>query len=162
LKTGGIPCGEHEHSRVGASRPVTEGTGTGNCVLSLDSRTSVPPIGAALLSVTVHIVASPAFKLLGLHASWETEKTCPKAVPANRQMEIAPMAIPLYFEKQRSLSKRRRIPYHGQGIPQCTKGTQRANGFFPNGLAGTRPSVWSTQCISSDFNHAMDSVTNTV
>ena len=48
---------------------VTEAAGTGSSPLLLDSDTTVPPAGAALLSVTVHVVAAPEFKLVGLHAS---------------------------------------------------------------------------------------------
>jgi hypothetical protein len=57
-------------------------------VLLLDSRTSVPPVGAAPLNVTVHAVDAPEFNLLGLQANWETEIICPKATPDNKRTVI--------------------------------------------------------------------------
>lgn len=54
---------------------VIEAAGTGSSALLLDSDTTVPPLGATLPSVTVHVVAAPEFKLLGLHAS-EDRVTC--------------------------------------------------------------------------------------
>jgi hypothetical protein len=50
---------------------VIEGAGTGSSALLLDSNTAVPLLGATLLSVTMHVVAAPEFKLLGLHANEE-------------------------------------------------------------------------------------------
>jgi hypothetical protein len=58
-------------------------------VLLLDSKTSVPPIGAAPLKVTVHVVEAPEFKLFGLQVNWETE-ICPKA-----PLEIVKPSIPM-------------------------------------------------------------------
>jgi hypothetical protein len=92
---------------------VTEGAGTGSSGLSLDSNTSVPPIGAPLLSVSVHVVACPVFKVLGLHVTEETEWTCPKAAPLDKQKEIAATATPLYFEKPHPQPRKRPIPHHG-------------------------------------------------
>jgi hypothetical protein len=58
-------------------------------VLLLDSKTSVPPTGAAPLKVTVHVVEAAEFKLFGLQVNWETE-ICPKA-----PLEIAKASIPV-------------------------------------------------------------------
>jgi hypothetical protein len=58
-------------------------------VLLLDSKTSVPPIGAAPFNVAVHVVEAPEFKLFGLQVSWETE-ICPKA-----QLAIKKPSIPV-------------------------------------------------------------------
>ena len=54
---------------VAPAGTVTEAAGTGSSVLLLDSDTTVPPLGTALLSVTVQVVAAPELKLLGLQAS---------------------------------------------------------------------------------------------
>lgn len=50
---------------------VTE-VDTGNRVLLLDSKTSMPPAGAAVLTVTVQVVAVPEVTLVGLQVSFET------------------------------------------------------------------------------------------
>ena len=51
---------------------VTEGAGTGSRLLLLDSATTVPPLGTALLNVTTQLVTPPELKLVGLHASDDT------------------------------------------------------------------------------------------
>ena len=48
---------------------VTEVADTSSSALLLDSDTNIPASGAALLRVTVHVVADPELKLLGLQAS---------------------------------------------------------------------------------------------
>ena len=48
---------------------VTEGAGTGSSVSSLANPTTVPPFGAALFSVTVHVVAALEFRLVGLQVN---------------------------------------------------------------------------------------------
>jgi hypothetical protein len=58
---------------------VSELLGTGRRVLLLDNNTSIPPLGAGPLNVTVHDVVAPEFKLVGLQAIWETESICPEA-----------------------------------------------------------------------------------
>ena len=47
---------------------VTEAAGTGSRLLLLASPTTVPPLGAALLKVTMQLVTAPEFRLVGLHA----------------------------------------------------------------------------------------------
>jgi hypothetical protein len=61
---------------------------TCSSVLLLDSKTSVPPAGAAPSNVTVHVVEVPEFKLFGLQANWETEMICPKAKPEDMKILI--------------------------------------------------------------------------
>jgi stage V sporulation protein SpoVS len=58
---------------------VTEG-GTGRSGLLLDSKTSVPPMGAAAVndSVQVVVVADPEVKVLGSQVIWETAFACAK------------------------------------------------------------------------------------
>jgi hypothetical protein len=51
---------------------LSEPTVTRSRALLLDSNTSVPPAGAAALSVTVQVVAIPDVTLLGLQISCET------------------------------------------------------------------------------------------
>ena len=46
---------------------VTVDAGTGSRVLLLDSETTVPPAGAALLRVTVHVVPAPVARIVALH-----------------------------------------------------------------------------------------------
>jgi hypothetical protein len=53
---------------VAAAGTVTDGAGTGNRLLLLASPTTVAPLGAAF-SVTVHFVADPEFRLVGLQAN---------------------------------------------------------------------------------------------
>jgi hypothetical protein len=129
---------------------VTEEAGRGSSGLPLDSNTSVPPIGAALLSVTVHVVASPVFKLLGLHASRETECTCPKAAPADKQTVIATTTL-LCIEKQRPPPQRRRIPYYGVSEPTVGNGTtgQRP---FPLGRADWKCCNFGS-CVLGGLHH---------
>jgi hypothetical protein len=54
---------------VALAGTVTEEAGMGNRVLLLANPTAAPPVGAALVNVTVHVVAAPEFRLVGLHAS---------------------------------------------------------------------------------------------
>jgi hypothetical protein len=72
---------------VAPAGTVTE-LGTGSSELLLDSKTSEPPVGAAPLNVTVHVVVAPGFRLVGLQTSWETETTCPKAAPESKRRPI--------------------------------------------------------------------------
>jgi hypothetical protein len=46
---------------------MTEEPGTGSTALLLDNDTTVPPAGAGWLNVTVHVVAVPELRLVGLH-----------------------------------------------------------------------------------------------
>jgi hypothetical protein len=48
---------------------ITEGAGTGSMLLLVASPTSTPPFGASWFRVTVHVVAAPEFRLVGLHPS---------------------------------------------------------------------------------------------
>ena len=48
---------------------ITEEAGIGNRVLLLANPTTTPPLGAALLKVTVHVVAAPKFRVVGVHAN---------------------------------------------------------------------------------------------
>jgi hypothetical protein len=72
---------------------MTELDPRGRSVLLLDSKTSVPPVGAAPLNVTVQVVDAPGFKLLGLQSSWETEIVCPKATAENKKTVTAPLLL---------------------------------------------------------------------
>jgi len=72
---------------------MTELGPSGRSVLLLDSKTSVPPVGAAPLNVTVQVVDAPGFKLLGLQTSWETEIVCPKATAENKKTVTAPLLL---------------------------------------------------------------------
>ena len=48
---------------------ITEEAGTGNRLLLLAKLTTVPPLGAAPLSATVHVVIAAALRFVGLHVS---------------------------------------------------------------------------------------------
>jgi hypothetical protein len=72
---------------------VTDDAGTGSSVLLLDSDTTLPPVGAAPLSPTVHVVAAPEFKLVGLHAN-EDKVTAVTAAGAVKLM-LAVLETPL-------------------------------------------------------------------
>lgn len=54
---------------VAAEGTVTDVAVTGNKVLLLANETTVPLVGAALLNLTVHVVAASEFKVVGLQAS---------------------------------------------------------------------------------------------
>jgi hypothetical protein len=58
---------------------ITEEAGIGNSWLLLASPSTVPPFGAAWFRVTVHVVAAPEFRLVGLHASEESVTDAPGA-----------------------------------------------------------------------------------
>jgi hypothetical protein len=73
---------------VAPAGTVTRLADTGNSPLLLDRDISVPPAGAAAFNVTVHAVAAPEFKLLGLQTSWDTDSICAKAVPEDRKTPI--------------------------------------------------------------------------
>ena len=51
---------------------ITEEAGTASRLLLLASPTTVPPLGAASFRATVHVVAAPEFRLVGLHVSEES------------------------------------------------------------------------------------------
>ena len=59
---------------VAVLAPATTVTGpeTGSRALLLDTATDVPPVGADLESVIVQVVATPEFRLVGLHVSEDT------------------------------------------------------------------------------------------
>jgi hypothetical protein len=63
-----LPAVAENEVEVAVAGTVTEGPGTGSRALLLDNDTTVPPAGAPWLNVTVHVVAAPEFKLVGLHA----------------------------------------------------------------------------------------------
>src|SRR6516164_7572690 len=65
---------------------------TGRRALLLDSNTSLPPAGAAAVSVTVQVVAIPDVTLLGLQISCETGSGCPSAILENEKMATAATA----------------------------------------------------------------------
>jgi hypothetical protein len=54
---------------VALAGTITDEAGIGSRVLLLANPTATPPLGAARLNVTVHVVAAPEFRLAGLHAS---------------------------------------------------------------------------------------------
>jgi hypothetical protein len=76
------------------SGTMTELDPSCSSVLLLDSKTSVPPDGAAPFNVTVHVVDAPEFKLLGLQVNWESEMICPKAPPEMKR-PVIPMTTTL-------------------------------------------------------------------
>jgi hypothetical protein len=85
---------------------ITELDGTGRSVLLLDSKTSVPPAGAAPFKVTVQVVDAPEFKLFGLQANWETETICPKAT-AEDNKTVTPLTTTLLLKQSsRNLADR--------------------------------------------------------
>jgi hypothetical protein len=57
---------------VAFASTVTEEAGTGSRLLLLANPTAAPPVGAALVNVTVQAVAPPEFRLVGAHASDDT------------------------------------------------------------------------------------------
>jgi hypothetical protein len=57
---------------VALAGTITEGAGIGSRLLLLVNPTCAPPFGAALVNVTVHVVAAPEFRVVGLHASDDT------------------------------------------------------------------------------------------
>ena len=69
---------------------ITELEPSSSSVLLLESKTSVPPAGAAPFNVIVHVVDASDFKLLGLQVNWETEMIWPKATLENKKA-IVPM-----------------------------------------------------------------------
>jgi hypothetical protein len=76
---------------------MTELDPSGSSVLLLDNKTSVPPVGAGPLNVTVQVVDAPELKPFGLQANWETEIICPKATPENRKTMIAAGEEPIFI-----------------------------------------------------------------
>jgi hypothetical protein len=54
---------------VALAGTITEGAGIGSRLLLLANATSASPFGAAWFRVTVHVVAAPEFRLVGLHPS---------------------------------------------------------------------------------------------
>ena len=54
---------------VALAGTITEAAGIGKRLLLLANPTCTPPLGAAWLNVTVHVVVAPEFRLAGLHAS---------------------------------------------------------------------------------------------
>jgi hypothetical protein len=83
-----LPAVAMNVAEVAPAGTVTDVPGTGNSVLLLDSNISVPPVGAAMFNVTVHVVVPAEFKLAGVQASWETESICPNAMPQNKKTAI--------------------------------------------------------------------------
>ena len=62
---------------------VTKAAGTDSSASLLDSDTTVPLMGATLLSVTVHVVAAPELKLLGLHVNEDSTAAATKLTVAD-------------------------------------------------------------------------------
>jgi hypothetical protein len=58
---------------------ITEEAGIGSRVLLLANPTTTPPLGAAWLNVTVHVVAAPEFRVVGLHANEDNVTDGPDA-----------------------------------------------------------------------------------
>jgi hypothetical protein len=71
---------------------VSELTVRSSRALLLDSNTWTPSGGAAVVSVTVQVVAIPEVTLLGLQISWETGSGCPSAILENEKMATAATA----------------------------------------------------------------------
>jgi hypothetical protein len=64
-----LPAAAVNVAEVAPAGTVTDVPDTGNSVLLLDSNISIPPVGAAILNVTVHVVVPPELKLAGVQAS---------------------------------------------------------------------------------------------
>jgi hypothetical protein len=64
-----LPAVAANNVEVAFAGTITEEAGTGSRLLLLASPTTVPPFGAAWFSVTVHVVAAPEFRLVGLQDS---------------------------------------------------------------------------------------------
>ena len=64
-----LPAAAVNVVEVALAGTVTVEAGTGSRLLLLANPTAVPPFGAALVNVTVHVVAAPEFRVVGLHAS---------------------------------------------------------------------------------------------
>jgi hypothetical protein len=73
---------------------MTELAASCSNALLVDSKTSVPPAGAAPFNVTVHVVDAPEFKLFGLQVVWETAMICPKA-PLEINRPVTPVIMTL-------------------------------------------------------------------
>lgn len=67
---------------------VTEGAGIGSSVLLLANPTTVPPFGAAWFSVTVHLVAAPEFRLVGLQVNDDNLTGATKLTVAARETPL--------------------------------------------------------------------------
>ena len=65
-----------------AAGTVMIDTGTGSSAVLLDTETAVPPAGAVLLRVTVHVVLAPELKLVGLHDSEDRTTGAAKLIVA--------------------------------------------------------------------------------
>jgi hypothetical protein len=59
---------------------VIVGAGTGSSALLLDSETAVPPAGAVVFRVTVHVALAPEVNVVGLHASEDRAGGAAKAM----------------------------------------------------------------------------------
>jgi len=73
---------------VAPADTVTEAARTVSSVLLLDRSTTVPPLGAALLSVTVQVVAAPELKLLGLQASEDSATGATRLIVAVAELPL--------------------------------------------------------------------------
>jgi hypothetical protein len=78
-------------------------------LLLLDSKTSVPPAGAAPFNVTVQVVDASEFNLFVLHANRDTKMTCPKAAIEGKKATI-PMIATLNL-------RRRKLPVPAAILP---------------------------------------------
>jgi hypothetical protein len=64
-----IPAVAKKVAEVAPAATVTDPLGTGKRVLLLASDTAIPPTGAEVLKVTVHVVAASGISVVGAHAS---------------------------------------------------------------------------------------------
>ena len=77
---------------VAVAGTVTDGAGTGNRLLLLASPTTPPPLGAACFSVTVHVVADPEFRLVGLQANEDNVTDVTKLTAADWETPLGTTA----------------------------------------------------------------------
>jgi len=69
---------------------VTEADGTGSSALLVEIATTAPPVAAALLRVTVQVVAAPEFRFVGLHT-----RELKAAVAGATKLTVAVLDTPL-------------------------------------------------------------------
>ena len=74
---------------VALAGTITEGAGIGSRILLLANPTATPPLGAAWFRVTVHLVAAPEFRLVGLHPSDDNVKGVGAGVTDATSMIVA-------------------------------------------------------------------------
>ena len=74
-------------AEAAAAGTVTEAA-TGSRALLLERETVAPPVGAALVRVTVQVLAAPEARLVGLHASEERVTGASRLIAAVRETPL--------------------------------------------------------------------------